>query len=118
MSRGIKDELKKFFGEEGNEPPIDDEDFIIDDANESNDDDAPFDLEDVMGDCVTCDRDTKELMKRDVLNFHSKYDKLLAEEYCKGHEAKYSEHKCKPHWCGDCGYLEKYVVDIDHDKKE
>ena len=42
----------------------------------------------------------------------------FVKDYCKKHEEKYIEDKCKPHWCGDCGYLQKYVVNITHDKKE
>ncbi len=26
------------------------------------------------------------------------------------HERVYSDHKCKPHWCGDCRYLTKYEI--------
>ena len=40
----------------------------------------------------------------------------MAKEYWKEHETSHSESTCKPHWCGDCGYLIKYVVEIDFDK--
>ena len=66
--------------------------------------------------CKTCSQDTISLKKRDSLRYNSKYDQKLAKEYCKEHEMSHSDHKCKPHWCGDCGYLIKYNIEIDYNK--
>ena len=41
---------------------------------------------------------------------------LRVKDYCESHEATYSDHKCKPCWCGDCGYLRKYEITINHSK--
>ena len=49
--------------------------------------------------------------------FHDTYHQLMAKDYCEDHERVYSEHKCKPSWCGDCGYLTKYEITIDWEKK-
>ena len=113
----IKKKLENFLkgDKENNEPS--NEKPLTDDksSNEENEEGAPFDPKDVMGDCPSCFRDTKELMEN-TLNFHNDYDKLLAKDYCENHNDRYVGHKCKPHWCGDCGFLIKYVVEIDHSK--
>ena len=49
--------------------------------------------------------------------FQDTYHQLRAEEYCKEHEQKYSNHKCKPSWCGDCRYLIKYEIEIQKGKQ-
>ena len=49
---------------------------------------------------------------RDALMYKNTYHQLQAKEYCKDHQIKYSDHKCKPHWCGDCDYLIKYEIEI------
>ena len=62
--------------------------------------------------CDTCGQDILENEKRDMFMFHDTYHRLRAEEYCDAHEIAYSDHKCKPCWCGDCGYLTKYEIEI------
>ena len=64
--------------------------------------------------CKSCCRDIIPLENHDVMRFTNTYDQLLVKDYCKDHERVYSDHKCKPHWCGDCGFLIKYDVTIDH----
>ena len=66
--------------------------------------------------CKTCGQDILENEKRDIFMFQDTYHQMRAKEYCEDHEHTYSDHKCKPHWCGDCGYLVKYIVEIDHSK--
>ena len=62
--------------------------------------------------CKTCHQDILENEMRDMLMFIDTYHQLQAKEYCKDHEAKYSNQKCKPHWCGDCRYLTNYDIEI------
>ena len=66
--------------------------------------------------CKTCHQDILENEMRDMLMFQDTYHQLQAKEYCKDHEAVYSNHKCKPHWCGDCGFLTKYEIEIQKGK--
>ena len=66
--------------------------------------------------CKTCAVDIIENEDRDQLRYTDTYHQLNTKEYCDGHEAFHSEHKCKPHWCGDCEFLIKYIVKIDHSK--
>ena len=68
--------------------------------------------------CKTCSQDTISLKKRDVMRYNNKIDQELAKEYCKEHEISHSNHKCKPSWCGDCGYLINYEVKIDFDRED
>ena len=66
--------------------------------------------------CKTCSRNIVKLRKRDFMRYTNKYDQELANEYCKEHERAYSDHhSCKPHWCGDCGYLIQYNVIVNKD---
>ena len=67
--------------------------------------------------CKTCAVDIIENEDRDQLRYTDTYHQLNTKEYCDGHEAFHSEHKCKPHWCGDCGFLIKYDIEIDWNKK-
>ena len=60
--------------------------------------------------CKTCGQDILKNEMRDMFMFHDTYHQLQAKEYCKDHETSYSNHKCKPCWCGDCGYLTKYEI--------
>ena len=62
--------------------------------------------------CKTCGQDILANEMRDMFMFQDTYHQLQAKEYCKDHEAKYSGHKCKPHWCGDCRYLTNYEIEI------
>ena len=67
--------------------------------------------------CKTCGQDILSNEKRESFMFHDTYHQLMAKDYCEDHERVYSEHKCKPSWCGDCGYLTKYEITIDWEKK-
>ena len=68
--------------------------------------------------CKTCGQDILENERRNGFMYKDTYHQLRAKEYCEDHENTYSEHKCKPNWCGDCGYLTKYDITVDWDKKE
>ena len=65
--------------------------------------------------CLTCGGDIKSNKKRDMYKFDNTYHQLKTKEYCKEHERTYSNHKCKPHWCGDCDYLIKYEIEVKYD---
>ena len=67
--------------------------------------------------CNTCHRDIIKNEDRDMLRFTNTYHQLSAKNYCKEHETSHSDHKCKPHWCGDCGFLLNYEIRINFDKK-
>ena len=67
--------------------------------------------------CKTCGQDILENEKRDMLMYKDTYHQFRAKEYCKDHEISHSDHKCKPHWCGDCDYLINYEIIINFDKK-
>jgi len=67
--------------------------------------------------CKTCNRDILENERRNGFMYKDTYHQLQAKDYCDDHESTYSEHKCKPNWCGDCGYLTKYDIFVDWDKK-
>ena len=67
--------------------------------------------------CKTCNQDITSLKKRYVMRYDNKSDQKLAKNYCKDHEISNSDHKCKPDWCGDCGFLIKYEISINFDKK-
>ena len=67
--------------------------------------------------CNSCYRDIIKNEDRDMLRFTNTYHQISAENYCKTHEASHSDHKCKPHWCGDCGFLLNYEISINFDKK-
>ena len=62
--------------------------------------------------CKTCDQDILQNEIRDMLMYKDTYHQLQVKEYCKEHELVYSDHKCKPHWCGDCDYLIKYDIEV------
>ena len=66
--------------------------------------------------CSTCNQNITELKKRDCLKFKDTYHQIMAKDYCKEHELSYSNHKIKPHWCGDCSYLIKYDVEVQTGK--
>ena len=67
--------------------------------------------------CNTCHRNIIENENRDMLRFTNTFHQVSAENYCKTHETSHSDHKCKPHWCGDCGFLLSYEIRINFDKK-
>ena len=60
--------------------------------------------------CKTCSQNITSNKKRSSLKFKDKYHQSMAKEYCKDHEFVYSNHTCKPSWCGDCGYLINYEI--------
>ena len=68
--------------------------------------------------CKTCGQDILENERRNGFMFKDTYHQLRAKDHCEDHESVHSEHKCKPNWCGDCGYLINYEITIDWDKKE
>ena len=68
--------------------------------------------------CKNCGQDILENEKREMFMYQDTYHQLRAKEYCEDHERTYSDHKCKPSWCGDCGYLTKYEIIVDWDKKK
>ena len=63
--------------------------------------------------CKTCQQDILENEMRDMLMYKNTYHQLQVKDYCKEHELKYSNHQCKPSWCGDCDYLIKYEIGIN-----
>ena len=67
--------------------------------------------------CKSCYRDIIENENRDMLRFTNAYHQLSAKNYCDEHTTSHSNHKCKPHWCGDCGFLLSYKISINYDKK-
>ena len=66
--------------------------------------------------CKTCHRNIIENENRDMLRFTNTYHQVSAKNYCKEHETSHTDHKCKPHWCGDCGFLLSYQISINFDK--
>ena len=66
--------------------------------------------------CNTCHRNIIENENRDMLRFTNAYHQLSAKNYCDEHTTSHSNHKCKPHWCGDCGFLLSYEISINFDK--
>ena len=66
--------------------------------------------------CKTCHQDILENEIRDMLMYKDTYHQLQVKEYCKEHELVYSNHKCKPDWCGDCDYLMGYQIEIQERK--
>ena len=66
--------------------------------------------------CKTCGEDIIANEDRNLYRYMDVYAQLQAKEYCEDHEATYSNHKCKPHWCGDCGFLTNYEIEIEIQK--
>ena len=66
--------------------------------------------------CKTCYRDIIENENRDMLRFTNTFHQVSAKNYCNTHETSHTDHKCKPHWCGDCGFLLSYEISINFDK--
>jgi len=67
--------------------------------------------------CKTCGEDILENERRDGFMYKDTYHQMLATNYCKEHETSHSDHKCKPNWCGDCGYLTNYQIEINEVQK-
>jgi len=67
--------------------------------------------------CKTCGEDKVSNGDRGVYMFKDTYHQLKTKEYCKEHERVYTGHKCVPFWCGDCGFLIKYEIEIGNEKK-
>ena len=66
--------------------------------------------------CKKCHQDILSNEMRGMLMSHDTYHQFLAKDYCKEHTAVYSDHTCKPVWCGDCGFLTKYEIEIQKRK--
>ena len=67
--------------------------------------------------CGTRGGDILENEIRDMYRFQNSYHQLSVKDYCEEHELDYHDHKCKPRWCGDCGYLSGYEIVVKkHDK--
>ena len=62
--------------------------------------------------CTTCYEHIIENEDRDALRFTNTFHQLQTKQYCDEHERIYIDHKCKPHWCGDCGFLMNYDIEI------
>jgi len=62
--------------------------------------------------CKTCWQDILDNEMRDMYRFQDSYHQLQVKDYCKEHETDHSDHKCKPSWCSDCGFLIKYEIKI------
>ena len=62
--------------------------------------------------CKTCGKDIIHNEDRDSLRFTNDWQQVMAKEQCDDHEDKYTNHKCRPHWCGDCGFLIKYEITL------
>ena len=62
--------------------------------------------------CKACNQDILSNEKRDMFMSHDTYHQLRVKDHCKEHELSYSNQKCKPIWCKECGYLEIYRVII------
>ena len=112
-------------------PPSSDEDDILEETIIDND--VKDDLKEVIIEppkpkkrskkkktiqkiCKTCGEDIIQNEDRDVLRFTNTYHQLSAKNYCKEHVIKSSNHKCKPSWCGECGFLMKYEIVVKYDK--
>ena len=67
--------------------------------------------------CKTCGQDILVNEMRNMFMYHDTYHQLQAKDYCEDHERRYSNHKCKPCWCGDCGFLIKYEIEIKNNDK-
>tara|TARA_Y100000310_G_C20327871_1_gene643853 strand:+ start:303 stop:617 length:315 start_codon:yes stop_codon:yes gene_type:complete len=101
MSDNIKEKLKKIF--EGKESS---------DTSESPKKRKTRKARKPRKICDTCGQNILENEMRNAFMFQDTYHQVRAKSYCKDHETKYSDHKCKPHWCGDCNYLMKYEIEI------
>ena len=66
--------------------------------------------------CKTCGEDVIANEDRNLYRYMDVYAQLQVKEYCEDHEATYSGHTCKPCWCGDCGFLTKYEIEIEIQK--
>ena len=66
--------------------------------------------------CQTCGEDIIANEDRNLYRYMDTYAQLQAKDYCEEHERVYSDHKCKPCWCGDCGFLTKYEIEVQAGK--
>ena len=66
--------------------------------------------------CKTCGEDIVSNSSRGVPMFDNTYHQKQAKDYCKDHTTIYSDHTCKPVWCGDCGFLTKYEIEVQKGK--
>ena len=63
--------------------------------------------------CEVCDEDILVNEMRNVPMYQDSRRRRRVKEYCKDHEGRYNDHKCKPQWCKGCGFLIKYIIEID-----
>jgi len=66
--------------------------------------------------CETCNEHIIKNEDRDSLRFTNTFHQIQTKQYCDDHESKYPGHKCKPHWCGDCGFLMNYEIEIEKEE--
>ena len=66
--------------------------------------------------CKTCGQDILQNEIRNMFMYKNTYHQSQVKEYCDRHELSYSNHKCKPDWCGDCDYLIGYQIEIQKGK--
>ena len=62
--------------------------------------------------CKTCGQDILQNEMRNTFIYKDTYHQLQTKEYCEQHEVVYTNHKCIVDWCGDCGYLIGYQIEI------
>ena len=62
--------------------------------------------------CKTCNKNIIENEDRGSMRFTNDWQQIMAKSHCDDHEDKYSNHKCRPHWCGDCGFLITYEITL------
>ena len=62
--------------------------------------------------CLTCGQNILKNEIRESYMYKDTYHQLKVKKYCKEHEHMYSDHKCKPNWCGDCDYLINYQIEV------
>ena len=62
--------------------------------------------------CGTCGEHIIKNEDRDALRYTNTFHQIQTKQYCDEHERSYKGHKCKPHLCGDCGFLMKYEIEI------
>jgi hypothetical protein len=67
--------------------------------------------------CNTCDWRFDSGRELPVLHKNIKSDVKLAKEYCENHTFVYGD-ECKPIWCKECGYLDIYLVKVNHNSKK
>ena len=62
--------------------------------------------------CGTCGENIEKNENKDALRYTNTFHQVMTKNYCDEHERSHKEHTCKPSWCGDCGFLMKYEIEI------